>query len=1028
MDFRTALPNGYELCVQDQNGGVLRYIIQKEIGRGGSCIVYDAIHQMNTGTDKHVRIKECYPFKLKIDRNSDQSLQIIPAEAEEFGSYIRKMKSDNDMLNQLFEKSLSDSITELWDIYEGNQTVYSVFTFSSGKTLLSDIPKSLKKCLGVVRKIAYVIGRIHESGYLYLDVKPENILIEHGQTDRVLFCDFDSLFPITRESSADVSKAFRLSYSPHYAPIELITSQKKQLGPWTDVYSIGVLLFHLLFDRFPTMLDCMQNAEYDFSKIRPEYVGTYRDRLFFALADFFGKTLAPFYKSRYSSMQEVEQKISDLEKLADLETPYICSTKIIPPTRLFARESELTQMNAWIEKKDPVLCISGLGGIGKSALVQKFLDNCRKDSDAILYLQYHDSLKETISDDFFAKINTVEKNPLENGNQYYRRKLKAFKDCVGERSIIAIDNFVWNESDDLNLLLDVGWRVILISREVPPTETFPQIVISPLPDDGQRELFEYNLGRPLQETEIVLFQKIADLIQGHTLVLELIAKQIVASFLSLEQAAELIEQKSISEIAPESVNYEKDGKIHQNKQIRNIIAGLFDFAGLSEDERALLKAVSLFHIPVEIDLIQKALNLESKDLFHRLKRLGFLEIHDCNLDLHPIVREAIRQWEWTKRFEEAVNDVLLWFDSFFFIDLPKQYMDKKELNRKKKIKNFLLKPNVLARATWRKFEKTYKGRRFLRAILFCDTPASAEFEKCNIYLAFAESILKDPNVFEQFGKSETFLELDYYVTIRRHSDDIQQLEQLLKKPYYKKDHLTKLLFRLISLYIRSGNIENAKTLLARAGKEFKKIHSETMRGEYFYHCGGLYLAEHEHMDTIENQKEYIKKAEKSFEKAFHYFRKGKDPASLYLALSDWSFYLFGEAFSNNHKKDEIHKKIRALVSEIKRAKEAFAFPSPDVEIQYLRTRIITCAILEEETDSIEKDAIKLRELLTHCTISDDVKVDKYYFWVAISLFNIGAITETKKWIADGIAICDKNLDNPLFVEGKKTLMELLDDL
>ena len=145
MDFRTALPNGYELCVQDQNGGILRYIIQKEIGRGGSCIVYDAIHQMNTGTDKHVRIKECYPFKLKIDRNSDQSLQIIPAETEEFGSYTRKMKSDSEMLHRLFKESLSDSITELWDIYEGNQTVYSVFTFSSGKTLLSDIPKSLKK-------------------------------------------------------------------------------------------------------------------------------------------------------------------------------------------------------------------------------------------------------------------------------------------------------------------------------------------------------------------------------------------------------------------------------------------------------------------------------------------------------------------------------------------------------------------------------------------------------------------------------------------------------------------------------------------------------------------------------------------------------------------------------------------------------------------------------------------------------------------------------------------------------------------
>lgn len=1026
MDRRIALQTGYLLHTRSGKGDRVDYSIEGEIGRGGSCIVYRATYLMNTGSRKSVRIKEYYPHRMHITREKSGALNVIETDRSLFQSGEERFKNDFEVIQQIFSAGLSDSAIEVLDLYEANGTLYSVSTDSPENTLQATVPQTIKDCLEITFNIAYAIGKIHQAGYLYLDLKPENILLLEGQNHQVILCDFDSLVQL-RDGGIGVGWGdIRLSYSTGYAAIELQMGDRSILGPHTDVYSIGAVLFFLLFRRAPNAFDCEQNAEYDFSEMRSEYIGTYRDRLFFALTIFFRKTLSSFYKNRYSNMQETEQALHELEKLADIEPPFICSTKMIPPAHLFARESELSELNDWLTNTDnSCLCVTGIGGIGKSALVKKFLCSCRNRLDSVLYLYYHGSLKETISDDFFAKINIVEKNPSENDDQYFTRKIKAFKDCVGEQSVLVIDNFEWNESDDLMRLLEIGWRVILISRENPPIEQFQTMLILPLPENGQRSLFESNLGRSLNKTELSPFRKIAEKVSGHTFVLELIAKQIAASYLSLEQSVELIDQKSFSQMAPESVNYAKDGKIHQSQMVADIIAELFDTARLSEEEHALLKAVSLFEIPVEISFLQEAMNKQSKDIFHRMNRIGFLELQNQFVSLHPVIREAVRNWKWTEKSTENICSMLLWLDTFFFIDMPKQYRRKAELDRLKQEKYYLIGSNAFGKVLWKIHEKSYLGRRYLRTVLYCDTPPSSDIQKCDSILMYTENMLRNSDAIERLSKLESFLELDHYVTIRRHGNDIQQLERLLEKPYYKRIHLIQILLHLIPLYAESRNIEKAQTLLKRAKKECKKVHGRAIWGGYYYCCGRYFIVKHEGIESKEDKEKCKRKAEKNAKKAFRYFRKVKDTSGLYLALCDWSFYVFAEAFSNNQKRNEIIKRIRKLFEEIKRTKETFAFPSPDVEIQYLRSRILSHAALGEETDSIGKDAIKLKELLNHSTISDDVKVNKYYLWIAMSFFKIGSTEESKKWILEGIAICETNKDEALFSEIKNRYNELL---
>ena len=67
MNGRIVLTPGTVLKLSTKTG-YTEYTIRRELARGCSCIVYDASYTDNLGNYKLVRIKECYPYALKMTR------------------------------------------------------------------------------------------------------------------------------------------------------------------------------------------------------------------------------------------------------------------------------------------------------------------------------------------------------------------------------------------------------------------------------------------------------------------------------------------------------------------------------------------------------------------------------------------------------------------------------------------------------------------------------------------------------------------------------------------------------------------------------------------------------------------------------------------------------------------------------------------------------------------------------------------------------------------------------------------------
>ena len=622
MSTRTALSFNTEL----RFGPDTYFFIRDEIGRGGSCIVYDAVYQTNAGDEKIVRIRECYPCDLPLRRDPPGALTCPDSAAAEFGIAKKQMYADFRLCNRLFyAETSSDAIINTINVYEANNTVYVVSDWARENVLSSMKPESLRDCLAIVRQTACALRSIHRAGYLYLDIKPDNISVVKGSSGRVRLFDFDTLFPIDFLKDGHNLRNQRLSYTRGFAALELRKGQLSGLGPHTDVYGIGALLFYLLFGHTAEAPDCARDAVYDFSGII--YNGPYPDRLLILLTEFFHKTLAGLSIDRCPDMDPVIAILSEIERLADPVYPYLYTTPLNAPAFFIGRSAETESLAKWIgDETQQILFITGMGGIGKSTFIRHFLADNQKKWDSICFLFFNKSLRQTITDDSRLRINGMTRFPEEKENDYFERKLQKLREIMErDRVLLVFDNFEDHHDPDIGQILALNCRVIFITRTPLGSLNIPVLALGALNNEEYLwELFLHYLDRPAEAGEPELIREIIFLLDGHTLALELLARQISNSFLTLAQAYDLLKKQGALHFGSERVDYLRDDRIIYER-LEAIFTQLFEVNDLSEEQIAILKAVTLFPAPgIDVHEFMRLAAVDSLELLISLVRYGWI--------------------------------------------------------------------------------------------------------------------------------------------------------------------------------------------------------------------------------------------------------------------------------------------------------------------------------------------------------------------------------------------------------------------
>jgi hypothetical protein len=103
------------------------------------------------------------------------------------------------------------------------------------------------EAVALMGQVLDALGAIHGHGIVHRDVKPSNILLDAG--GRAVLTDFGLARP--ENEAGHLTSEGVLVGTPAYMAPEQAGGRADQIGPWSDLYSAGVVFFEMLTGRLP---------------------------------------------------------------------------------------------------------------------------------------------------------------------------------------------------------------------------------------------------------------------------------------------------------------------------------------------------------------------------------------------------------------------------------------------------------------------------------------------------------------------------------------------------------------------------------------------------------------------------------------------------------------------------------------------------------------------------------------------------------------------------------------------------------
>jgi serine/threonine protein kinase len=131
----------------------------------------------------------------------------------------------------------------------GNQH-YLVMDYVNGPNLarvVGERPLPASQAARYLKLIAEAVHYAHERGILHRDLKPSNVLIDSEDRPRVV--DFGLAKRFSEDASLTLSG--NILGTPSYMPPEQAGAGRQKVGRFSDVYSLGAVLYYLLTARAP---------------------------------------------------------------------------------------------------------------------------------------------------------------------------------------------------------------------------------------------------------------------------------------------------------------------------------------------------------------------------------------------------------------------------------------------------------------------------------------------------------------------------------------------------------------------------------------------------------------------------------------------------------------------------------------------------------------------------------------------------------------------------------------------------------
>jgi len=199
-----------------------RYQVQDRIGTGGMATVYRGLDEV---LGRAVAIKT-----------------MLPQYATD-PSFAARFKQEAQAAAAL----QSPYIVSVYDWGKDGDTYYIIMEYLRGTDLKSGIRKhgalDCKKVAQIGSQIAQALSVAHKHDIIHRDIKPQNIMVQPDGNIKVMD------FGIARAKNSHLTTDNSVLGTAHYVSPE--QTQGKELGPTTDIYSLGIVMYEASTGRVP---------------------------------------------------------------------------------------------------------------------------------------------------------------------------------------------------------------------------------------------------------------------------------------------------------------------------------------------------------------------------------------------------------------------------------------------------------------------------------------------------------------------------------------------------------------------------------------------------------------------------------------------------------------------------------------------------------------------------------------------------------------------------------------------------------
>ena len=214
------------------------YRLDMVLGAGGFGITYRAY---DGNLDKYVAIKEYLPGEFAARTEASTVVPHSSTDAQDYHWGLSRFLDEARTLARFEHPNLN----KVYRFFEANGTAYMVLEYIHGETLAGRLGRERRLpeevLIRLLEELLSGLAVVHDAGYVHRDIKPGNLMLREEDGGAVLL-DFGA----ARQAVGRRSQRLTTILTPGYAPIEQYDSKADDVGPWSDIYALGMVAYRCI--------------------------------------------------------------------------------------------------------------------------------------------------------------------------------------------------------------------------------------------------------------------------------------------------------------------------------------------------------------------------------------------------------------------------------------------------------------------------------------------------------------------------------------------------------------------------------------------------------------------------------------------------------------------------------------------------------------------------------------------------------------------------------------------------------------